>query len=658
MKRNVKILITALVAVVLGLSLASTTVAFEADAAVVRESAVVDNFDAAALDDGWTADGGVTLQTVASCMRLRNMNIWQPAIWLQTYEIRRDRPCTVRFDLNVKRLTGWLGFVVGARSTALPFYDGDTMWMMSADSVGFWQKNGELAEVPAQRLSTSPLASATGENRVTVAFSFDYRETTSQGIYYDVTLAFGPKGGQPTTSKTYSHVQAESYIGFCSMANLAVDIENFSIYENDTEVLHDDFSSGGVVYPGNSDPSVNWRVTHTYGKDHVFVGNLKRVSFAQTAEGKLLRDYALQADSRLDKLFEMRFSLFADAFPDNTGFGVGFGLKNDSDYADSFNMAALKKDGRSLTLQRVVNGSVRETAATTVPLSTVPFGSADGVESVWTGYGDGTLAVTVAGVTMTLTDMTFDGKFAIAAAGAAPAPLSIDDFSLEVFKYRTADGADMAIDFRGTREFEQFGETYRERYYDRNIWYLSGSGVSLAPYSSTRTTNYLQLVNAAGKVAFGPKKQQYADFIVRFDVAMLTEAADTPQATAVGIAMGKRTVDTANENATCVMLSFNGSGTVVSGINATTAAGETQVPCAVNLWERRNTVYNVMMVVSDRTVSVYCKRADDDISELGVLRARFVDVNTCGYVAFTCNTLDGKTGNCTMTNFSIVNIAQ
>ena len=121
---------------------AAGTDSVRSDAAIVRQTVVSDDFDGDEISDNWTADNGVELDTVYSCMRLRNMNIWQPAIILQAYEVKKEVDCQISFDLSVKTLTGWLGFFVGASSTSVPFYDASSMWMMSADSVSYWENDG------------------------------------------------------------------------------------------------------------------------------------------------------------------------------------------------------------------------------------------------------------------------------------------------------------------------------------------------------------------------------------------------------------------------------------------------------------------------------------------------------------------------------------
>lgn len=634
-------------------------------ASSIKESAITDNFDGAALGDVWIADEGIEQKAVYSCMRIKDMNIWQPAIMLQAYEVKKDKPCVISFDINVKKQVGWLGFFVGSRSTSSAFYESSAMWMMSKDSVGLWLNDGanNLTEQTAESLSDSPLKTATGENIVSVRFALDFSHENEQGTFFDVTLSFG-QGGKETVSKSYSDIPAEKYLGFTSMANLFIDIMNFKIEEGGETVFSDDFSSGSIVYPGSSDPSANWRVTHTYGKENVFVGPLKRVVFDGVDEGMLYADYAIEPDKRCETIFEMSFTLFPEALGDNAYFGVGFGLSPASEFADSVNMIAFRKEGAgSVVAVKLINGEEIDVASKKFKLSDLGAGNAEGAVISLTGYHDGRIELKAAGSAVTFDDMEFSGAFALASAvkknqTSAGCEVAVDDFSLNVYRYRSGAGEDMAINFEGVKEFEQFGETYKEHYYNRNEWYLSGSGVSLAPYRNNIDSDYLQMVNATGNVAFGPRKQTYSDFIVRFSVSMLTEGASTPANTAVGLALGKKTLDAKNENAACVWFSFNGSSTVISGMNVATESGETSIACPINMWNDTKTVYNVMMIVSDGTVEVYLKRSTDGLEGFGICRAKFVNVNTYGYTALTCNTLDGKKGNFKLTDFSITNIAK
>lgn len=648
---------------------AAGTDSVRSDAAIVRQTVVSDDFDGDEIGDNWTADNGVELDTVYSCMRLRNMNIWQPAIILQAYEVKKEVDCQISFDLSVKTLTGWLGFFVGASSTSVPFYDASSMWMMSADSVSYWENDGaNLVENASQKLGVSPLANATGENVVTVKYTLMYTGETADGSTYDIELSFAKKEGETLASQTYTGVAARTYVGFASMANLFVDIMNFRVAEKNAEtgeydeVFFDDFSSGSIVYPGSSNPSANWRVTHTYTSENVFAGALKRISFGGVTSGKLLCLSPLETDRRCEKLFEMKFSLFPETLTENAYFGVGFALSDENSYADSVNMIALRKEGSGAVFVKLVNGvEQEETISQRFALSGLGAGNPDGAQVVMTGYYNGEVVVTVDNTSVCFSGMELDGYFAFAAANSYGKEtegneISVDNFTLDVFSYKSSDSEDAAINFAGIKEFEQFGATYYEHYYNRNEWYLSGSGVSLAPYRSNGTNDYLQMVNATGNVAFGPKNKVYSDFIVRFSVMMLTEGADTPPNSAVGIAMGKKTRDAVNSDSSCVWFSFNGSSTVIGGINVQTEDGSASVPCSLNLWSDTSVLYNVVMIVSGGTVEVYVKRSTDDISALGTLRAKFVGVNTYGYVALTCNTLDGKKGNCKITDFSITNL--
>lgn len=639
-----------------------------ARASSVKRTAVEDNFDSDVLGGDWAADAGVEQKTVYSCMRLKDMNIWQPAIILQAYEVKKEKPCVISFDLSVTKLSGWLGFFVGARSTAVPFYDAASMWMMSKDSVGHWRNDGSaLVEQTGESLSASPIGEAAGGNVMTVRYALTYTDENEQGTFFDVNFSYGPKGGETKAEKTYSKVAAQTYVGFASMANLGADIMNFKVEEKDDEgeykeVFFDDFSSGSVVYPGSSNPDANWRVTHTYQKENVFVGALKRVVFDDVTEGKLQYDTPIETDKRCEKQFEMSFSLYPEQLNDNAYFGVGFGLTGAESYADSVNMIAFRKNGEGASLVKVINGVEVAAADKRYTLASLGKGNVDGAKITLAGYCDGSLTVSVGdGTGVRFEDMVFDGYFALAASKkydkqTTGNQLAVDDFRLDIFEYKSADSGDMAINFEGIKEFEQFGATYYEHYYNRGEWYLSGSGVSLAPYRSNMDNDYLQMVNATGNVAFGPKNRVYSDFIVRFNVMMLSSGADTPADTAVGLAFGKRSRDTVNSDASCVWFSYNGSSTSIGGLNVRTEDGSASVPCSINLWNDTSTIYNVMMIVSDRTVEVYLKRSTDDISAFGILRAKFTDVNTYGYLALTCNTLDGKKGNCKLTDFSITNL--
>lgn len=78
----------------------------------------------------------------------------------------------------------------------------------------------------------------------------------------------------------------------------------------------------------------------------------------------------------------------------------------------------------------------------------------------------------------------------------------------------------------------------------------------------------------------------------------------------------------------------------------------------VNLWEKdedgKYKTYNILFIVRNRSVEVYYKEKNQDISVLGILRAKYVDVNTYGYVAvFGANGVSFEISDFKLTNLSI-----
>ena len=205
----------------------------------------------------------------------------------------------------------------------------------------------------------------------------------------------------------------------------------------------------------------------------------------------------------------------------------------------------------------------------------------------------------------------------------------------------------MAINFQGTRSWEEFGDTYHELYLDETVWLRSGSGVSLGDYGD----NCLNFINAIGNVLFGPRRQQYSDVIIRFDVRATATGTALEDYCGIGITVGRDYALAGYQEGTYMVLGSYGGTTWVRGSGMT----DTQ-STGMNIFADSTTWYNVMFIVSDNSISLYYKAADDPISELGICRGRIEGVNTYGYAAITCTTADNKANNFSITNVSFTNL--
>lgn len=649
------------------------------EAAIIKTDLYNDNFDNTELSDIWTATGGIEQETIYSTLRLNKLNIWQPAISLQKFEFGIYDNFTIQFDISVLGGSGWLGIVFGLPSISSSFYDAETLLMMSGENVGYWQNTGsaiEESQDTSLKLNSSPVSLA-GTNKTTLKFDIIKVGNDINGNYYSVDFSYGISGSTLTKYINYPHMYIERYFGFCSMPNLTIDIQNFSITDDEhiiTDIekaeeqalFYDDFSSGSITYPTEGDITKNWRVTHTYSRDKVFCGQLKNVSFTGVSNGMLRNESEINSDSRVEKTFEFEFDANFKTLDslqaEKSSFGVGFGLNEGDVNPSSINFIGIRnvKPASSIKGIRFVvikNGIVTEIADMKAMDVLLNVGESDGCRFVFSGYYDGSIEVSVGSAKYRFNNIAYNGMAAIGVVsdtGGMGYDVKIDNFLLATYIYQTSNSEDVAIDFKSVKEFEEDGETYQEHFINTDIWYTSGAGVSI-PGLVTR--HYLQMVNATGTVAFGPK-QPYSEFIIRFDVTATNKKENLiTKGEGIGITFGRPFLNYDASKSPGVLFSYSQGATVIQGVNALTAGGSNTVSNDIDLWENTTNVYNLMFVVSGRTINVYMKKSTDDESEMGILRAQFVDVNTYGYVAVTCDTTDGKKGNFRITNLSITNLS-
>jgi hypothetical protein len=319
-------------------------------------------------------------------------------------------------------------------------------------------------------------------------------------------------------------------------------------------------------------------------------------------------------------------------------------------------MIALRRAGTGAQAVLLRGGTAVDTATFTLSAGDMKLGGVLPMRVGFTAYCDGSVLFSAAGKQYLFAGINVEGFIALyARSNATGSELAVDDFSLWSYGYKTANGKDVGINFKGTSTTVEYGEEIYEPYVNNQIWFMSGSGVSRPRDVSKQ---YLQMVSATGLVLFGPRNERYSEFIVRFDVRVNADIAANPNPANVGIgvSMGRRSLSVENKLATTVLLSYSGGATRISAYNALTAEGESSVPCDIHLWQDTTTVYNVMMIATNRTVRVYVKRGTDDESVMGILRAEFKDADTNGLVAVTCNTYDGKKGDFAVSNISVTNI--
>lgn len=626
----------------------------KAEAVATRRNIITDDFNVTALSGDWTAEGAALhKQSEDASLRLIRPDVWQPAVLLQNEAGYIDGARVITFDIQLVSGKSWLGLVIGAPSASSAFYEANQMLMVAETGVEFWASEGNLNLVkdPAQDLSASPMNDAAA-GRVSVKLELTPTDGagTNYGKPYSLRLSWGEKGAE-TLRKEYPVVYGDGYFGFCGQAGLVIDIFDFKMTDGEGNVLfEDDFSASTVSYPTGRDTTADWNVTHVYGPDRVYFGFQQDLAFS--ADGhKAVINTELTADHRVEQAFAMTFDLKLDAAALGNGayFGVGLGLSATSDRIDGVNFVGLKKEksGTKVTPVVVVNGVERKDTARATSFD------ASSVTMSIVGYYDGRVEIRVGDSTCARFDsIRFDGYAALGVVGTVssgePPVAAVDNFSLNVFEYMSADTPDSAQDFAGVHEFEDNGDILYEHYINNDRWLITGTGVT---FPLQYTQKYLSFSDATGVAAFG-LKERYSEFILRFTVTNTKSPESTKKTAPIAVSVGRTYIDSAVEETSAVLFNDNNGTMTVSALNAEGGTFASDVNFYAD-----NTAYNVMVVVAGREMKVYYKAESAPDSDFGILRAHFTDVDSYGFVAVTCDTRDGRVGNFRITDFSVTNIS-
>ena len=193
-----------------------------------------------------------------------------------------------------------------------------------------------------------------------------------------------------------------------------------------------------------------------------------------------------------------------------------------------------------------------------------------------------------------------------------------------------------------------------EEYYISDRTYYIGPGGSLRPKGAFTTEPSLYFENAGSYSAFAPKKK-YTDFILQFDIKMVSEGKNSQW---FGINFGKDTFAGISDTSTSVYFEYYAWDTepytqMVSNLCTFDDGSKTKKIEDYHFYKDQDTKYNIMLVAKNRTVYVYFKEDSEDISKLGICRAIIPDVNTAGYVSiYGANGLSFDILNYKLTNIS------
>ena len=208
--------------------------------------------------------------------------------------------------------------------------------------------------------------------------------------------------------------------------------------------------------------------------------------------------------------------------------------------------------------------------------------------------------------------------------------VKLDEVKVVKNTYTACAQPDLSNDFSGIK-MTQDGF---EEYYISDRTYYMGPGVSLRPKGAFTTEPSLYFENAGSYSSFGPK-QTYTDYILQFDLRMVSEGKNSQW---FGVSFGKKAFASIPDGSAGVFFEYYAWGTdpytqLTANLCTFDDGSKAKKIEDYHFYKDQDTKYNFMIVAKNRTVYVYFKEDSEDISKLGICRAVIPNVNTAGYVS-------------------------
>lgn len=609
-------------------------------AAVVGQSQLSDDFNRAQAGSDWLLTDGACVTADSDALRFNPEYSWADQIVLAAYEMTGD--CVVQFTVRPFQLTPgyWFAMSFGNRSTFSAFSAADGALIMTANAQNgmtqlFVSDGNQIASSGQPMTEFSPFGFASGVSEYTVRIAFSHTESSTYLIEFSVY-----NGNTVIGTQQYTAEIRNRYFGF-NVNNLGLDVDDVTIYEDGEAVWYDDFSDSTVAYPSDDNEDADWCITGYYTEEMIAAGPIGVLDVSQPGS---TAQYAERLDVRPDDSgisYRLSFELYAENMTPGAATGVFL--------------------GRSESVQGLFIGIERTESGYRL----VSRGASDETGGAIEAASDYAMTVTVSSegaVTAETEGAVFTSPETAAGGYIAFGTLSgtggtVDNVRIDTFVWQQSEAPDADCNFSGVKETQENGMTYREYWLSTEDWYY-GNGVSLPRYDAAETNGYLQFLNGNVFTAFGPR-ERYSEYTVRFDITMYDDTIDgVRDGVAFGLSVGRPSLYMSAEQAQTVYFAHYNENTIISSYNAALASGATEEVLReddqpYDLWRDKSITYQMLYVVRDGEIRIYFKRADEPETALDTLRARFIGVDTYGYVTVVgLNNARFKIENFSLTNLS------
>lgn len=629
-----------------------------ADASSLKTEAFADNFNADVLnEEKWQTNGNVGINSFGGAIQITNGEFASAVTWMgKDFDGEAGTPLSDDYSIEftLSRTMGaseWVAFYIGLDSFDLNFSTiGDTTGsrgnalVINNNSLVNYKSMGVIAQENGKD-SAINISMKNDGTVYSLKFVCDVAENIAENkadLYlceYDPTAeqqAYGEKKG------TLTGLSLMGYFGFGSMSSGGTaNIGHIRVTDADGNLLwkpeHDlaDDAIDMIYGAQKADATKEFRLWNSYKDEKAGKYRTGIVAEVKLDENSsLLSKQSITADKSLINCYDVTSKVKFNEKGASFVFADGKTVLSVADKKvdeESDVVTVLTFNGTDYNLGGKLSDSYHK-----IQFKVKTTGEIDVlVDSVKT--------VTVNGVT------DIEGK--IGFTTAAGATLYADDFGVAVYSLRDSAEKSMAIDFT---ELKKNGKPY----ISSADWYTTGSVFA--------NKGEIDFLNADQSAFFGTK-QMYADYVVKFDLFDIAQGAiDGIEACSwIGFSVGKQSYS--EDFSKCETITFAPRGLAgdkvgymnVESIGKSKFVGDTTaVGVTENIFEdfkkegSTHKKLNVMLVVNNRTITLYYKYDDQPDSVLAVPRVVINDVDTYGYFAICTNYY----GNFAVTNVSIANL--
>lgn len=613
-----------------------------------KSTVMEEHFYSGSLEPNFTSDS-VSVTTDSYGMHFEGAYHFGSALVLTAYKLKSYN----RFTFSIEMLGTNDGFVYcgfgGAdEKKTVSYYDFNLC--VSKGVTALYEMGGMDSWT---QVGSKPL-----NNALTIGKTTDFAVTLEKvsGNEFKVTFEILEDGEPIVTTDYGSTVRMENPNGYFCMwggLNEKFNLRNFKVYDSPTNLaFSDDFVNSSLTYGDEAVGNSNWHINEArFTRDEIFISRNAGPVFNKAGDFITAKS-PLELCDDVSKPYEISFMAQIKNLEKNATFGLFLNADKSVSLDKATIIGVSVYDDKFASVNLIRNGKMSDNEENLIPLSSLNIDDI-AVEFNVTICSDYTIVVNIGGVQLTFNNIKYDGYWGIcnySTDNVSTSDVRLDEVKVIKNTYAPCAEPDLSNDFAGIK-MTQDGF---EEYYISDRTYYIGPSVSLRPKSAFTTEPSIYFENSGSYSAFAPKKQ-YTDFILQFDVKMVSEGKNSQW---FGVNFGKKNFAAISDTSSGIYFEYYAWATepytqMVSNLCTFDDGSKAKKVEDYHFYKDQETKYNFMFVAKNRTVYVYFKEDSEDISKLSICRAVIPDINTAGYVS-----IFGVSGvSFDVMNYKLTNIA-